>query len=213
MPIGGDSIEYLQSGWLVKHAALHSRRAPGNTCLSALRHNRSDRGMAANSSKGCGGVMRVAPVGLFCWPFENERSTFELGMEAAAITHGHPSGYLTGGVLAVMIRYLMDDDSLLDALAKAILVQHEGHEETLQALNLAEQLAKYRIEPVRAVEQLGQGWVAEEALAIAVFCALVATDFRHGVCLAVNHDGDSDSAGAITGNLLGAMWGEGIDPR
>ncbi len=58
-----------------------------------------------------------------------------------------------------------------------------------------------------AVESLGGGWVAEEALAIAVFCALKAQDFAHGVLLAVNHSGDSDSTGAIAGNILGTLLG------
>jgi ADP-ribosylglycohydrolase len=51
--------------------------------------------------------------------------------------------------------------------------------------------------------------VAEEALAIGVYCALTAPGFRSGVLLAVNHGGDSDSTGAICGNLLGASLGAG----
>lgn len=205
----GSDDDWLNSGWLVKQQALHSRRAPGNTCLSALRHMASFGDMATNNSKGCGGVMRVAPVGLFFWPARDGATAFDLGVEAAAITHGHPSGHLTGGVLAAMILYLLHGDSLLDALEKArtLLVEHDGHEEILNALNLAEVLASERGEASKAIAQLGQGWVAEEALAIAIYCALVAKDFRYGVTLAVNHDGDSDSTGAITGNLLGAMWG------
>src|SRR5690606_32842060 len=63
------------------------------------------------------------------------------------------------------------------------------------------------------VEALGGGWVAEEALAIALYCALVAEgDFAAGVRLAVNHSGDSDSTGAIAGNLLGVMLGEEAIP-
>ena len=58
-----------------------------------------------------------------------------------------------------------------------------------------------------AIAELGEGWIAEEALAIGVYCALVASDFREAVTLAVNHDGDSDSTGSITGNLIGAMLG------
>jgi ADP-ribosylglycohydrolase len=56
---------------------------------------------------------------------------------------------------------------------------------------------------------LGEGWVAEEAIAVATYCALTAADFRSGVLLAVNHGGDSDSTGAICGNLLGAQLGAG----
>jgi ADP-ribosylglycohydrolase len=49
--------------------------------------------------------------------------------------------------------------------------------------------------------------VAEEALAIAVYCALVAEHTVQGLLLAVNHSGDSDSTGASCGNLLGVARG------
>jgi len=55
--------------------------------------------------------------------------------------------------------------------------------------------------------------VAEEALAIGLYAALVAESFEHGVLLAVNHSGDSDSTGAIAGNLLGVALGELAIPR
>jgi ADP-ribosylglycohydrolase len=63
------------------------------------------------------------------------------------------------------------------------------------------------------IERLGGGWVGDEALAISLYCALAAKgDFAHGVRLAVNHSGDSDSTGAIAGNILGAMLGTGAIP-
>ena len=65
----------------------------------------------------------------------------------------------------------------------------------------------------KAIAALGHGHVAEEALAIAVYCALVAKDFAHGVLLAVNHDGNSGATGAITGNLLGTLLGEAAIPE
>jgi ADP-ribosylglycohydrolase len=64
-----------------------------------------------------------------------------------------------------------------------------------------------------AVQALGEGWVAEEALAISLYCALAAPDLESALLLAVNHGGDSDSTGAITGNLLGAIHGERAIPR
>lgn len=55
---------------------------------------------------------------------------------------------------------------------------------------------------------LGQGWVGEETLAIAVYCSLKYTnDFTKALRLAVNHSGDSDSTGAVCGNILGAYLG------
>ncbi|MCY0857163.1 ADP-ribosylglycohydrolase family protein [Cupriavidus sp. D39] len=206
-------------GWLYQQAALHSRRAPGNTCLSALEAMLKLGEPARNDSKGCGGVMRVAPAGLFVWRRAGQRSpqdAFDLGTALAALTHGHPSGSLTGGVLAVLIRELADGAALPAALssAKTCLSAQPDHEQTLLAIIHAEALAVSGVAHDDAIARLGEGWVAEEALAISVYCALVARDFRHGVVLAVNHDGDSDSTGAITGNLLGALLGvEAIPPE
>ncbi len=59
-----------------------------------------------------------------------------------------------------------------------------------------------------AISRLGEGWVGEEALAISVYCALkYQDDFKKALTAAVNHNGDSDSTGAITGNILGAYLG------
>jgi ADP-ribosylglycohydrolase len=208
-------------GWLFQHRRLHDRRAPGHTCLSALQAMSFLGEPARNGSKGCGGVMRSAPVGLFAWRQQaSPREAFELGTELAALTHGHPTGSLTGGVLAVLILALTDGASLPQALAasKAILGTGTGHEETLDAIAAAERLSVSGLPHEEAIARLGQGWIAEEALAISIYCALVARDFRQGVILAVNHDGDSDSTGAIAGNLLGTMLGakaipaEWLDP-
>lgn len=56
-----------------------------------------------------------------------------------------------------------------------------------------------------AIRVVGEGWVAEEALAISAYCSLLTKSFEQGVAVAVNHNGDSDSTGAITGNLLGVI--------
>ena len=78
-----------------------------------------------------------------------------------------------------------------------------------RAVNLASSSAASSPE---LVESLGGGWVAEEALAISLFCALRADSFEHGVRLAVNHGGDSDSTGSLTGQLLGTLWGADVIP-
>ena len=218
---GARSLDELhlgpEPGWLFQQPELHDRRAPGNTCLSALRATASGGGFAINDSKGCGGVMRVAPAGLFIWRHQDRHQpeeAFRLGTEIAALNHGHPTGSLTGGVLAVLVSALADGGTLSQGLAdaKACLVREVDHEETLAALEQAERLAASSMGPADAIAELGEGWVAEEALAISVDCALVAQDFRHGVILAVNHAGDSDSTGAITGNLLGALHGVSAIP-
>ena len=54
----------------------------------------------------------------------------------------------------------------------------------------------------------GEGWVAEEALVIAIYCCLrYPDDFSKCLIVSVNHKGDSDSTGAIAGNIIGAYLG------
>ena len=210
--------------WLLQQKKLFSRRAPGTTCLSSLQSSRGKVTRASNDSKGCGGVMRAAPVGLyFAHSLSREHhrdrllsTIFAIGNELAAITHGHPSGCLSAGVLAVIISLVLVGGSLPDAIhaAKEELRKQLSHKETLTAIEKAERLAKSRPRERAALRELGKGFVAEEALAMGLYCALGAKDFEDGIILAVNHSGDSDSTGSITGNLLGAAAGvEAIPDR
>lgn len=199
-------------GWLVGVADLHHRRAPGNTCLSALeRGGLGEIDRPLNHSKGCGGVMRAAPAGFLRLPAEER---FRLGCEVAALTHGHPSGYLPAGYLAAAVGALVDGAALRDALdtAEAILAGWAGHEETLDAVRAGRRLGERGLPGPEDLERLGGGWVGEEALAVALACAVGAAGFRDGVLAAVNHSGDSDSTGAIAGHLLGALNGMGQLP-
>ena len=85
----------------------------------------------------------------------------------------------------------------------------------LTLIQKAIDLSAENIDDLDAIRQLGEGWVAEETLAIAVYCALkYADDFGRGIIAAVNHDGDSDSTGAVAGNILGAALGlDGIPQK
>lgn len=203
--------EIGRDGCLLPLRALHALRAPGNTCLSALQAARGmgDPAVAQNDSKGCGGVMRVAPVGLFQLSGQDDDEMFALASDAAALTHGHPAGYLSAGFLAVVIASIMRGKSLPQALdaASLSLQRRPGHRDVTDAVARARDLAAAGRPTPEQIETLGGAWVGEEALAIAVCCALVAHDFADGVRLAVNHSGDSDSTGAIAGNILGGLFG------
>ena len=214
--------EYHYS-WLVNVPELFSRRAPGNTCMSALASN--DEGSVAhpiNRSKGCGGVMRVAPIGLY---FTGKRIPIQksdiIGAETAAITHGHELGWLPAAALVHIIRHLVEHDgdifiAVQDAMSTLPKVFPDAAkmDEFLIILQKAIDLSRMGLDDLDAVRQLGQGWVGEEALAIAVYCALKHPDsFEDAIIAAVNHSGDSDSTGAIAGNIVGASLGLSVIPK
>jgi ADP-ribosylglycohydrolase len=198
------------TGWLAREEWLYSRRAPGRACLSGLGDD--IMGTLAKpknpESKGCGTVMRSAPFGLLVgW---EPQLVFQLAIECAAQTHGHPTGTLAAGAFAVIVHGLTRGEGLDAAVQRALgsLSAYPGHEETTDALQRALGAVRQGLPTATRVESLGEGWTAEEALAIGVYCALVAEDVRHGLLLAVNHSGDSDSTGSICGNLLGVQHGE-----
>jgi ADP-ribosylglycohydrolase len=203
-------------GWLAQERWLYSRRAPGTTCMSALQAvSREQFGKAAvNTSKGCGAVMRSAPFGFLpVWDPPGDEFRFECATTAAGYTHGHPTGQLAARGLAHIIAAIVDGAALPDAVDATIrrLDVLPESTETITALRQAVALAHDGKVSRQAVESLGGGWVAEEALAIAVYCALTRSEpaqFVDALALAVTHSGDSDSTGAICGNILGALHGE-----
>lgn len=193
--------DFINSGWLIQEKQLFQQRAPGNTCITSLE---SKSVPARNNSKGCGTVMRMAPVGLF---FEPEQA-YDYGCKFSALTHGHPTGITSGGAFAMLIAYLMQGKTLSESLDLTArhLKKIPAASETLAAIRCARTASD--------ISEIGEGWVAEEALAIGIYCAVHHKwNFKAGVIEAVNIDGDSDSTGAIAGNILGVMLGENCIPE
>jgi len=211
-----DSSKGSGDGWLIQQEGLWSRRAPGNTCIGALASAPSLGTPANNDSKGCGTVMRVAPIGLL---YDDERA-YRLGQRTSELTHGHATASISAGVFCQIISQLRAEVPLEQAVISALETAREKEtelgvaNETSEAIEAALSLARAGKTPSpELIETLGAAWVAEEALAISIYCALVARDFSHGVLLAVNHGGDSDSTGAITGNMLGLIYGQDQLPK
>ena len=213
--------------WLINVPELFSPRAPGNTCLSAI--EASLKGTVGtiqdpiNKSKGCGGVMRVAPIGLYFGDKKIENYEVDMiGAETAALTHGHELGYFPVAALVHIIHLVShsDDVSLLEAVNDSILAVRRMFapakhlSEFIGIMEKAIKLSKENIDDLEAIREIGEGWVAEETLAIAVYCALkYEKDFDKALIAAVNHSGDSDSTGAVTGNILGAYLGMSAIPQ
>jgi len=206
---GGATKAY--AGVLAQRSILRHPRAPGNTCLSALRAGGSGTVEAPiNHSKGCGGVMRTAPIGLVrTWDAER---CFRLGCAAAALTHGHPGGWLPGGAIAHLVRQLLDGAVLAEAATAAtdrVAADDQGAavaDLMREALRRAEAPAA---DPYVDIRALGEGWVGDEALAIGLYAALRGPDIVDAIRMAANHDGDSDSTASIAGQILGAAQGVG----
>ncbi|MCR4640601.1 MAG: ADP-ribosylglycohydrolase family protein [Lachnospiraceae bacterium] len=210
--------EYRCSSWLMDVPELFVRRLPGNTCLSALEGRRSKYPSIdepVNTSKGCGGIMRVAPIALDYRGDELGELDKE-GAELAAITHGHSLGYMPAAVFTHVINRIVygEKQPLKDIVLEArdtaarIFAGDEHLKELTNIIDLAVELSGNSEADLDNIHRIGEGWVAEETLGIALYCALrYKDDFSAGIIASVNHKGDSDSTGAVTGNILGALLG------
>ena len=209
--------------WLLDVPELYSRRAPGNTCLSALR-KRAKMDFSGsfihspiNDSKGCGGVMRIAPLALKCRYFINQDDLDMEAAELAAITHSHSLGYMPATVVCHIISSILlsyPQKSLKEIVLEArdTTVKLFAGDPNLPYLediiNRAVRFSENNENDLENIHALGEGWVAEETMAIAIYCALkYQNDLSKAIIVSVNHKGDSDSTGAVTGNILGAIVG------
>ena len=214
---------YSCRSWLADVPELYSSRAPGNTCLSALSAQKNGKDFVndyvkepQNQSKGCGGIMRVAPVALNYKHMEMGTLDME-GAQIAAITHGHSLGYMPAAIVTHIINCIVFGEEkktlkniVIEARDKvAEIFRGDRHlKELTDIIDLAIELSGNEADDLDNIHRLGEGWVAEETLGIALYCALRhQDDFSAGVISAVNHKGDSDSTGAVTGNILGALLG------
>ena len=228
--------------WIDGQDVLKNRRAPGNECLSGLATG--EMGTVQRpvnpESKGCGTVMRSAPFGLI--PHLEPGTVYKLSSDAASLTHGHPAARQSAGVFSLVIHALATGRGLREAAESALGqlrggVLRKGEDpdaDVVSRLEAALQLAGDRsgsgdrLSPEDLVRELGEGWVAEEALAVALYAVLstapgtgtetttaagaaeerAEAHFRAAIAVAVNHSGDSDSTASIAGNILGAYYGE-----
>lgn len=209
--------------WISSLPELFASRAPGVTCMNACEAIASGA-KAVNNSKGCGGIMRMAPVGLIntCPGFSGVELQ-RLGAQLAELTHCHELGWMPAGVFAHIVSLLSRDEasSVREAATQALNTLPEAFPNAHYLGQLQElmrytlRLADSDIPDLEAIHALGEGWVAEEALAIGLLCSLRhEDDFAGAITSAVNHGGDSDSTGAIAGNIVGAHLGlAGIPQR
>lgn len=215
--------------WISGFPELFARRAPGTTCMTACAAGANGTlESPINDSKGCGGIMRVAPVGLFySTSFSNmtRHMTYAdiqlQGAEIAALTHGHELGWLPAGAFAQIASMIVHEDSpLSEAVAAASATLPEAFPEARmvgvlqEIMERAVLLASSGLSDLDAIHELGEGWVAEETLAIGLLCALrYQGDFAGAIAAASNHNGDSDSTAAVAGTIIGAQIGYEVIPH
>ena len=201
---------------LMAYSELYEKRDPSKTCLSALSTGLMGKVQSPiNSSKGCGAVTRVSPIAFLEKTDSVQRD--KLAMQAAAITHGHPLGYLSSALLVHILNKCIFGD--MKDLSKIIQNSVDEFSKAFSSAPFIDELKNIVAEAIKCsnntsgdiqnIAKLGEGRSAEEVLAISVYCALrYKNDFSKGIISAVKHTGNITGTGEITGQILGAYLGE-----
>jgi ADP-ribosylglycohydrolase len=214
-----------------------NNRAPGQTCLQAcarLAAGLTWQQASVCESKGCGANMRVTPVGLV--PEYDLDTLSGVAQLQAGLSHGHPTALAASELTALAVRMLRDGVPITDlpGLLRARCVdqrkvyRHEwlgdlwqrcgagsptdftthGWDECRAALDRLEAALTERDDEGDVCRITGAGWIAEEALATALLCAVRHADEPvTAVARAATTSGDSDSIAALTGAFMGAAHG------
>lgn len=218
-----DIVPFEASSDLRSAAQRQGPRAPGRATMVALSQRTRDNleTSSQNDSKGNGTVMRVAPIGIYmgvklgAQARSHELDVFRIARREAGLTHSHTLAHDASGIQAMLIARMVAGESFSPALVQSVAqsARSAGADETVTDM-VVEAVDQAQLEEGNrsGLTIFGSGRVAEEALAMAVYVAAdkyiwAHDDFAHSLRLAVNHRGDSDTVGAIAGNLLGAEYG------
>lgn len=207
---GKSELSHRPISWLMEYPEMYASREPGRTCLMTLmRGILGDLNESINQSKGCGALMRVAPLA-----FIDREDLYLVAIENSALTHGHQMSHIASAALVSLLRYISEGETLCDSVSlmrqdiKRIFMgslEVKVFDDLLQQAIFA---SEKDFDDMEIISRLGEGWVAEETLAIALYCSLkYSNDLKKALRVAVLHDGDSDSTGSVTGQMLGTLLG------
>ncbi len=211
--------------WVYHVADMRQKRCMDARTLDALtRGVTGSMEEPANSSAGPGTLPAAAMTGLF---FAPERMQAEdlgiLGGQTVALTHGDPTAFLSGSILAYAIAGIVQEpqEALEHQFLQAARVVQGQLGPTFPQAKAVCQLVQEAIRmyhdpdllPVQAMEQLRCA-TAAQVLAGGVYACLAGReDFDSTMIIAVNHSGKSAAVGAVAGALMGAHLGEAALPE
>ena len=203
-------------GWINAYPALSAKRALSPTVVkvaASVKFGSMDEPI--NDSKGSGCLLRAVPIGLSY--SDDPAYILDLAANTAALTHGHKLAWISSGALALIISLIIHQElSITEAVNQTLKALEETFPdsrttvvyELLRSIRPAVSLASSASSDLDAIHSLGEGWVAEEALAIGLLCALRhENDIAGAMTFAANHGGNSNTTAAIAGMLVGARIG------
>ena len=185
-----------------------NNRAPGNACLAGV--SNMERGVhwsesGVPDSKGCGSAMRVAPIGYFYQ--HDPDKLMQVARASGLCTHGHRTAVAASVGAAYLVKLALDNVDPGSMISAVLEFTNGISREFGQAVLKIDECLDWSDEE-KALNYLGEGWIGEEAVALALYCFLkYPDDYKKAVLRGANTNGDSDSVACIAGSISGAYLG------
>jgi len=238
-PLGPEQVErHVREEFVAWYRSPENNRAPGRTCLVACERlqseDRSWQDASQMGSKGCGAIMRVAPLGLI--PGLSDEQRAGAAQLQAALTHGHPTALAASDLTAHAVRLLAQGAEPTGLVGRLRSYAYEnrtryhdrwlgdlwsraqdptpahfvarGWDDCLEALDRLRRALRSPSPETDPCLATGAGWIAEEALATGLLCFLLFVDAPvTALRRAACTSGDSDSIASLAGAFAGACLG------
>jgi len=191
-----------------------NNRAPGNACLSGVANMECGAHWAESGvarSKGCGSAMRVAPIG---YVYQHDSDKLKQVARASGIcTHGHRTAVAASIGATYLVKLALDGIDPGRIISETLSFTAGISREFDTALSKVSECLDWPNEE-DALKHLGEGWIGEEAVALALYCFLkYPHDYKKAVLRGANTNGDSDSVACIAGGISGAYLGFNAIPQ
>jgi ADP-ribosyl-[dinitrogen reductase] hydrolase len=146
---------------------------------------------------GNGSLMRTTPAALWFSP-TGRGATMDAARRISALTHGDPAAGEGCAIFHELVRVALDGGDPLAALPAALAAVAVEHRAKWEAV------LSPTWQPSDATESNGAVW---PTLGSAVWALREAESFADGMRLVLDLGGDTDTVAAVTGGLLGAVYG------
>ena len=207
-------MEAVREEFIKWYHSPENNRSPGGTCLKGVANMEKGSHWTKSGvaqSKGCGSAMRAAPIGYLYQHDSNKLR--EVAHATGICSHGHPAADAACIGAAYLVKLALDGVTPENMLQKLFLFTAEISEDFDKAMLRVVKCLDWDDEE-KALKSIGEGWVGEEAVALAIYCFLrYPESYKKCVIRGANTNGDSDSIACIAGSISGAYLGIGAVPE
>jgi ADP-ribosylglycohydrolase len=204
--MGERFLRWYSHGFWTAHGTLFDIGHTTRKALKLIDHGCPAElaGGTEEHSNGNGSLMRILPVALASWKFDDAVICDQIG-RASAITHGHERSKLACVFHAFFVRALLNDASPQKALEQTRPPFRKYSAES-QELRPFLELLNGDIES-KSEAEIGSGGYVMDTLTASLWCLLTTHSFAECVLKAVNLGDDTDTTGCVAGGLAGVCYG------